>query len=180
MIPLSTTSLVLIPSGNRLEISENYHEAFEEGYHITTDDIQDHLSVKPRWITYTFTDKVKYIKINTTARQALLAYPDRKWEHLYSKKKLFNKKAYLFFVIENTRLQKKGRLQAVNQIPKKLLSHSDICREYNIPPRNLYRLMDRFDFDKYIVFNMPRYDSQQVAAIFQEWNELQHKIRMGE
>ncbi|EUJ16619.1 hypothetical protein [Listeria aquatica] len=69
---LHTKTFVSVPEAKTyLEISENYHEAFETGYMITIDEIKEHLRVKNWWVSQTFSDTVKHIQINTIARQAL-------------------------------------------------------------------------------------------------------------
>lgn len=167
---LTSKTFVPVPTGGTyLEISENYHEAFENGYMITIDEIKEHLRVKNWWVSQTFSDTVKHIQINTIARQALKKYPDRRWEYLYLKKRVFYKRSYYTFIIANTViLDLDGNKKQVDKIPTHFVTRSDILVQYKgiVNTKNFYEFLNKKAFKKYLVFNMPRYDKQEVDDYF--------------
>ncbi|WP_167630588.1 hypothetical protein [Listeria valentina] len=166
----TSKAYVAVPEGNTyLEISENYHEAFEDNFIWTTDDIKQHLHVKDWWILKKFADTVKFIHINTIARQALKSFPDPKWEYLYAKRKLYQTRSYLTYVLANTTIQlPNGHTKQISRLPKEFITLTEVILQYKglINKNSFRKKVEQQVFTKYLVFDLPRYDKQEIDDYF--------------
>lgn len=162
-----------IPHGTFEEISTYYHEDFENGYTLTIKDIEDHLAFRRRWITQEFSNHVKYIRLNFIALQALEKYPEEKWRYLYRAKKLYHKKSYLHFVLDHTLiLTGDGVREKVEKIPKKMTTREETLRQFQMSDTTFYKVIKLYQVPKYLVFNQPRYDAQEIQAVFGDFFKL--------
>lgn len=159
-----------VPSGTYSEISAYYHEDFENGYTVTIQEIEEHLCFRRRWITQEFSKHVKYIRLNFIATQALEKYPEEKWRYLYRAKKLYQEKSYIHFLLDNTLLlTKNGVGEKVNKIPKKMTTREETMRHYQINDTLFYKVIRLYQVPKYLILNCPRYDSQEIHAVFSDF-----------
>lgn len=159
-----------IPNGTYSEISAYYHEDFENGYTVTIQHIEEHLGFRRRWITQEFSKHVKYIRLNFIATQALEKYPEEKWRYLYRAKKLYQKQSYLHFLLDNTLLiHHDGVGEKVDKIPKKMTTRQETMQHYQIGDTLFYKVIKLYQVPKYLILNCPRYDAQEIQAVFADF-----------
>ncbi|MBC1419915.1 hypothetical protein [Listeria fleischmannii] len=156
-------------SNSLQEISLAIEEAFQNEFNLTTTEMMDYLLVKDRWIRYNFKDSVKYIYLNTVAKRALMQHGLKKWAYLHPYKKIFHRKAFFAFVLQNTTIDKKP----VEQIPTQFTSLQQIMSRYNLSQSTVYKLLQEHHVQKYTVFGMSRYDLETIDAIFSHFKEQQ-------
>ncbi|WP_088816368.1 MULTISPECIES: hypothetical protein [Listeria] len=159
-----------IPNGTYSEISAYYHEDFANGYTVTIQDIEEHLGFRRRWITQEFSKSVKYIRLNFIATQALEKYPEEKWRYLYRAKKLYQKQSYFRFLLDNTLLlNSDGVGEKVDKIPKKMTTRQETMQRYQINDSTFYKVIKLYQVNKYLMFNCPRYELQEIHTVFSDF-----------
>lgn len=167
----------LIPSGTFSEISAFYHEDFENGYTVTIKDIEEHLLFRRRFITQEFSKHVKYIRLNVIATQALEKYPKEQWRYLYRAKKLYQVQSYLHFLLDNTLLlTTNGEEKKIDKIPKRMTTRVETMRQYQVCDSTFYKIIKLYQVPKYLILNCPRYDAEEIQAVFADFFNRQPRI----